>query len=70
MMLQTMGKAIPAGILAFARQGLFLIPLLFTLVPFLGVLGIQLCTPISDLLTFILALPMGISVLHKDLGGG
>ncbi|MDR0623339.1 MAG: MATE family efflux transporter [Treponema sp.] len=68
MMLQTMGKAVPAGILAFARQGLFLIPLLFTLVPSLGVLGIQLCIPIADLCTFILALPLGISVLRKDLG--
>jgi putative MATE family efflux protein len=70
MMLQTMGKAVPAGILAFSRQGLFLIPLLFTLVPFLGVLGIQICVPIADLCTFILALPLGISVLRKDLGGG
>jgi putative MATE family efflux protein len=70
MMLQTMGKAVPAGILAFSRQGLFLIPLLFTLVPFLGVLGIQLCIPIADLCTFILALPLGISVLRRDLGSG
>jgi putative MATE family efflux protein len=70
MMLQTMGKAVPAGILAFSRQGLFLIPLLFTIVPFMGVLGIQLCTPISDLCTFVLALPLGISVLRKDLGDG
>jgi putative MATE family efflux protein len=70
MMLQTMGKTVPAGILAFARQGLFLIPLLFTLTPLLGVLGIQMCVPISDLCTFILALPLGISVLRKDLGAG
>ncbi|MDR1956829.1 MAG: MATE family efflux transporter [Treponema sp.] len=68
MMLQTMGKAVPASILALARQGLFLIPLMVILVPALGVLGIQLCIPITDLCTFILALPLGISVLHKDLG--
>jgi Na+-driven multidrug efflux pump len=67
MMLQTMGKAIPVGILAFSRQGLFLIPLLFTVVPVFGVLGIQLCIPVADLCTFILALPLGISVLRKDL---
>jgi putative MATE family efflux protein len=66
-MLQTMGKAIPASILAFSRQGLFLIPLLFTLVPALGVLGIQLCIPIADFCTFLLALPLGISTLRKDL---
>jgi putative MATE family efflux protein len=67
MMLQTMGKAVPASLLAFSRQGLFLIPLLFTLVPALGVPGIQLCTPIADFCTFILALPLGIHALRKDL---
>jgi Na+-driven multidrug efflux pump len=72
MMLQTMGKAVPASLLAFARQGLFLIPLLVILTPALGVLGIQLSTPIADLFTFILALPLGIRTLKKDLdtGGG
>jgi putative MATE family efflux protein len=70
MMLQTMGKAVPASLLAFSRQGLFLIPLLFTLVPLLGVPGIQLCNPIADLLTFFLALPLGIRTLRKDLGEG
>jgi putative MATE family efflux protein len=68
MMLQTMGKAIPASILAFARQGLFLIPLLFTIVPVLGILGIQLCIPIADFCTFLLAIPFGISALRHDLG--
>ncbi|MDR0722317.1 MAG: MATE family efflux transporter [Treponema sp.] len=67
MMLQTIGKAVPASLLAFARQGLFLIPLIVTLVPILGVWGVQLCIPIADLCTFIVALPVGIAVLHKDL---
>jgi Na+-driven multidrug efflux pump len=66
-MLQTMGKAVPASILAFSRQGLFLIPLRFILVPVLGVLGIQICIPIADFCTFLLALPLGISALRKDL---
>ncbi|MDR3249342.1 MAG: MATE family efflux transporter [Treponema sp.] len=69
MMLQTMGKGLAASVLAFSRQGLFLIPLLFILTPSLGILGIQLCMPIADVCTFILALPLGIRVLHKDLGG-
>jgi putative MATE family efflux protein len=68
-MLQTMGKAVPASILAFSRQGLFLIPLLLTMTPALGVLGIQLCIPIADFCTFLLALPLGISALRNDLGG-
>jgi putative MATE family efflux protein len=70
MMFQTTGKAVPASVLAFARQGLFLIPLIFTLPPVLGILGIQLCTPLSDLFTFILSLPMGIRALKKDLAEG
>jgi putative MATE family efflux protein len=67
MLLQTIGKAIPASILAFARQGLFLIPLILILVPMLGVLGIQLCIPIADFCTFLLAVPLGVTVLKKDL---
>jgi Na+-driven multidrug efflux pump len=67
MMLQTMGKAVPASVLALSRQGLFLFPLLFTLIPSLGVLGILLCLPISDLCTFLLALPLGIYTLRRDL---
>ncbi|MDR2601600.1 MAG: MATE family efflux transporter [Spirochaetaceae bacterium] len=66
-LLQTMGKGVPASVLAFSRQGLFLIPLLFILVPPLGVLGIQICTPIADFLTFLLALPLGMRALRKDL---
>jgi len=66
-MLQTIGKAIPASVLAFARQGLFFIPQLFIIVPILGVLGIQLCTPIADSCTFVLSLFLGIRVLRKDL---
>ena len=66
-MLQTMGKGISASILAFSRQGLFLIPFVFILVPALGILGIQICTPIADFCTFLLALPLGIRTLRKDL---
>ena len=66
-LLQTIGKALPASLLAFARQGLFFIPLIFTIVPIFGVLGIQLCTPIADSCSFILALFLGIKVLRKDL---
>jgi Na+-driven multidrug efflux pump len=65
MMLQTIGKAVPASILAAARQGIFLIPLLFILPPALGILGIQIATPLSDLLTFALAIPMGLHTLRE-----
>jgi putative MATE family efflux protein len=71
MMLQTIGKALPASFLAFARQGLFLIPLLYILEPIIGVRGIQLCSPIADICTFIVALPIGIHALRmlsRDAG--
>ncbi|MDR2941626.1 MAG: MATE family efflux transporter [Treponema sp.] len=66
-MLQTIGKAIPASVLAFSRQGLFFIPLLFTVVPIFGVLGIQLCAPIADTCSIILSIFLGIRTLKKDL---
>ena len=65
MMLQTIGRAAEASIMAFSRQGLFLIPLLFILVPLLGIRGIQICTPIADYCNFLLSIPLGISVMRK-----
>ncbi|MDR1846681.1 MAG: MATE family efflux transporter [Bacteroidales bacterium] len=70
MMLQTTGKTVPASILALSRQGLFLIPLLYTLVPLWGVLGIELCTPIADSLTFILTIILGRKALTELKQGG
>ncbi|MCD8349830.1 MAG: MATE family efflux transporter [Planctomycetaceae bacterium] len=67
MMLQTIGKAVPATILALARQGLFLMPLLVLLTPTLGVLGIQMAQPLADLLTFLLSLALGLRIL-KNMG--
>lgn len=65
MMLQTIGNAFKASLLALARQGLFLLPTLFTLAPLFGVLGIQLSQPIADVGAFLLAVPLGISALRE-----
>jgi Na+-driven multidrug efflux pump len=65
MMMQTCGKAVSASVLALARQGLFLVPLVFLLVPWLGVLGIQIAMPFSDLCTFLLSIPLGARILRK-----
>jgi Na+-driven multidrug efflux pump len=65
MMLQTIGKAGAATILSLAWQGLFLLPCLFALTPWLGVLGIQLSQPVSDILTFALYIPLGIKFLRE-----
>lgn len=65
MMLQTIGMAGKATLLAASRQGLFLIPTVFILPHFLGLLGVQMSQTISDVLTFILAVPLTLSVLKE-----
>jgi Na+-driven multidrug efflux pump len=65
MYLQTTDKAFPASVLALSRQGLFLIPLIFILTPALGVLGIQLASPIADVCTFLLSIPLGTRALRE-----
>jgi putative MATE family efflux protein len=68
MMMQTIGKPFEASLLAMSRQGLFLIPLLFILSPLLGLFGIQLATPVSDLGAFLLAIPIMVKVLRQMKG--
>jgi Na+-driven multidrug efflux pump len=65
MTLQTMGKAMGASLLAFSRQGLFFIPLLFILSPLLGLLGIQLSQPLSDIIAFFFSIPLVFRVFRK-----
>lgn len=65
MMLQAIGKAAKASIIAAARQGIFFIPLILILPPILGILGVQICQPIADVLSFCLSVPLGISVLKE-----
>lgn len=69
MLLQTIGKGTKASILALARQGLFLIPTLLICTPWLGVLGIQISQPLADVMTFLIAIPLGVGVL-KELRKG
>lgn len=65
MMMQNIGRAAKASLMAFARQGLFLIPFLFILTPYLGVLGIQMAQPLADVATLALSVPLGIGVLRS-----
>jgi Na+-driven multidrug efflux pump len=69
MLIQTMGKAVRASILALNRQGPFLMLFLYLLTSRLGVLGIQLSPPASDAASFLLSIPLFVSILH-DLKGG
>lgn len=63
MLLQTIGTAWQSSVVAAARQGLFLIPVVFILPNLLGLAGVEYAQPAADLLAFALALPMGLSVL-------
>jgi Na+-driven multidrug efflux pump len=65
MMMQTIGRARDASILAASRQGIFLFPALFICAPLFGLVGVQVATPIADLLSFLLAIPLGIRVLKS-----
>lgn len=58
MMLQTIRKSVRATILASARQGLFFIPLIFILPYYLGLQGVEMCQAVSDMFTFVLAIPL------------
>lgn len=65
MLLQSIGMAVRASIVAAARQGLFFLPLIFILPTFFGLRGVEMCQMVSDILTFLLAMPLSISVLNK-----
>lgn len=55
MMTQSIGFGVRATLIAMARQGLFLIPILLIATPSLGLLGIQAAQPISDILSVVLS---------------
>jgi len=65
MMTQTMGKALEASIIAVARQGLFLIPCIIILGPLIGLLGVQLATPVADMAGLCIVIPIAIRVLKQ-----
>ncbi|MBE5801516.1 MAG: MATE family efflux transporter [Clostridiales bacterium] len=65
MMLQTIGMAGKATLLAAARQGLFFIPTVLLLSWLLGLLGVQMSQAVADLLSFFLALPIALGVLRE-----
>ena len=65
MMLQSIGKALKASVLAAARQGLFFIPLILILPMMFGLFGVEVCQTVSDFLSFALAVPLCLSVLNE-----
>lgn len=58
MMMQTCRKTIRANILAASRQGLFFIPLIIILPHTFGLLGVEICQAVSDLISLMVAIPI------------
>lgn len=67
MLFQSIGKAGRATFLSCCRQGVYFIPLILTLPRIWGMLGVEVCQPIADLLTFVTTVPFLVSFL-RELG--
>lgn len=65
MMLQTIGYAGQASLVAASRQGLFFIPAVFFLPQCFGLFGVQIAQSVADVFSFLLALPLALRVLKS-----
>ncbi len=64
MLTQSIGYGVRALLIASARQGIFLILMLLILPPFLGILGVEIAQPVSDVLSFLLSIILVYSTLR------
>lgn len=64
MMFQSVGKSGGATFLATLRSGLCFVPLILVLPHFIGLMGVQISQTISDILTFVLSLPMMVAFIR------
>lgn len=67
MTLQTTGHAVPANVLAAARNGIFFMPLIIILPHWLGLYGVEICQAVSDVLSCLLAVPLITGFFRKIL---
>ena len=65
MLTQSIGYGARATLLSVARQGIFLIPALLVLPGAMGLLGIQIAQPISDVCTLVLTIVIMQNVLKQ-----
>ena len=65
MMMQTINRPWQANLMASARRGLFFIPLIIVLPIFFGLRGVEMCQAVSDVFTFLLAVPLVASVFRR-----
>lgn len=62
---QSIGYGFRSTIISCARQGLFLIPVLFIMSRLLGLLGLQISQPVSDVLAFLLSFVLVNNILKE-----
>jgi len=70
---QTIGKPLPALIIDFSRQLIFLIPAIFILPLFFGLNGVMLSWPVSDFLSFLVTgafVLQELKILNKKIEAG
>ncbi|WP_304325807.1 MATE family efflux transporter [Bifidobacterium thermacidophilum] len=65
MMQQTMGKTIIASFVAVCRLGLFLAPAVLILAHLFGVPGVQTAQSVSDIISFIVTVPLQARILRS-----
>jgi len=65
MMNQSMGRALSASIVSSSKQGIFQIPLVLILTPFLGILALQIAYPLADILSALLTTPFHIAAMRS-----
>ena len=63
--LQVTGHPLSASINAMEQRGLFLIPILMILPRYIGLRGVQLAQPLSDLLFALATVPVLLSFLRE-----
>ena len=65
MMLQSMGKGVPASITASARNGLFFIPMILLLPRLFGLLGVEITQAVADVLSISISIPLALRELRQ-----
>ena len=65
MLFQNIRMTFPATLLSMCRNGLFFLPAVLVLPYYLGMEGVQMAQAVSDMLTFLLAIPYAIWINGK-----
>ena len=62
---QALGRGAEAAVIAVARQGIFFIPAVLVLPGILGLHGVVFAQPAADILSFAVAVPLGLMEMRK-----